>query len=120
MFEAYGKQVTVSVKEGSLIPKDPMSEANEALTLAAGGLIDPVTMFDKLDFPDPLEAAKRLYTWQAAPQLMFPEVGQAVETEQDIQATKEAIRETEQQAANSSMAEDSNTDAKSEKSSSSK
>lgn len=120
MFEAYQKQVTVSVKEGSLIPKDPMSEANEALTLATAGLIDPVTMFDKLDFPDPLEAAKRLYMWQAAPQLMFPELGQAVEVEQEIQATKEAIRNTEEQAANNSMAEDSNTDAKSEKSSSSK
>jgi len=98
MFEVYGQDIIVSVKEGSLIPKDPMSEANEALMLAQSNLLDPVTMFDKLDYPDPMEAAKRLYTWQAAPQLMFPDIGAAVEVESDIQSTKEQIKDTESDA----------------------
>jgi len=100
LFQAYNKEIRVSVKEGSLIPKDPMSEANEALTLAQANLLDPITMFDKLDYPDPQKKAKRLFLWQTAPQLMFPDLLKAVETEEDIKTTKEQIREQEDTDAN--------------------
>lgn len=58
--DLFGKQMLVSVKEGSLIPKDPLTRRNEAVDLAQAGLIDPLTMFERLDYPDPKEAAKRL------------------------------------------------------------
>ncbi len=68
----------VSVKEGSLIPKDPVSERNEAIDLWAARAIDPITLFERLDFPNPRESAKQLYIWMTHPELMFPDVQQQV------------------------------------------
>lgn len=70
-------KVVVSVKEGSLLPKDEFSEANTALTLGQQNLLDPISLYDKLGFSDPQGSAERLYVWQTAPQLLFPEASRA-------------------------------------------
>ena len=70
-------KVAVSVKEGSLIPKDEMAEANMSLELARMNRIDDITLLDKLDFPDPKATAERNYMQLNAPQLLFPEAGRA-------------------------------------------
>lgn len=54
----------ITVKEGSLIPKDPLTQRNEAIELWSANAIDPRTLYTKLDYPDPNEATKQLILWQ--------------------------------------------------------
>jgi len=74
-----GYPVSVSVKPGSLIPKDPLTQRNEAVDLWNAQALDPETLFDRLDFPNPQEAAKKLLLWKmisagaAPPTLLFPD-----------------------------------------------
>lgn len=67
----FTKKLTVSVKEGSLIPKDDLTERNEAVDLWSAGALSPIDLFDKLQFANPLEMAKRLFLWQNFPQALF-------------------------------------------------
>jgi hypothetical protein len=64
----------VSVKEGSLIPRDELSKRNEAIDLWGAGALDPETLFERLGFADPKQAAETLYLWKFAPQSLFPKV----------------------------------------------
>lgn len=58
------KTLSITVKEGSLIPKDPLTQRNEAIDLWSANAIDPKSLYQKLDFPDPDEAANQLILWQ--------------------------------------------------------
>lgn len=58
------KTLTITVKEGSLVPKDPLTQRNEAIDLWSANAIDPRSLYKKLDFPDPDEAANQLILWQ--------------------------------------------------------
>ena len=61
--ENIDRQVTVSVKEGSLIPKDSLTQRNEAIDLFNAGALDPVTLYKRLEFPNPQESAEKLQAW---------------------------------------------------------
>lgn len=69
--------LTVSVKDGSMIPKDPVTSREEVMELWAQGAVDPITFFEKLDFANPRESAMQLYLWKADPIQLFPELAQA-------------------------------------------
>lgn len=56
--------LTVTVKEGSLIPKDPLTQRNEAIDLWSANAIDPLNLYKKLEFPDPVGATNQLILWQ--------------------------------------------------------
>lgn len=56
--------LSVTVKEGSLIPKDPLTQRNEAMDLWSANAIDPRTLYSKLGWGDPNEAATQLILWQ--------------------------------------------------------
>jgi hypothetical protein len=58
------KTLTITVKEGSLVPKDPLTQRNEAIDLWSANAIDPLNLYKKLDFPNPSEAANQLILWQ--------------------------------------------------------
>lgn len=58
------KTLSITVKEGSLVPKDPLTQRNEAVDLWSQGAIDPLNLFKKLDFPDPVQATQQLILWQ--------------------------------------------------------
>jgi len=58
------KKLTVTVKEGSLIPKDPLTQRNEAIDLWSANAIDPLSLYKRLDFPDPNAATQSLILWQ--------------------------------------------------------
>lgn len=76
------KTLDITVKEGSLIPKDPLTQRNEAIDLWSAGAIDPITFFKKLDVSDPVGEATMLLTWQLVqkgvlpPQAYIPSFGQ--------------------------------------------
>ena len=96
--ELYAKNPTrlirASVKPGSMIPTDPMSERTEALKLWENEAIDPITLFKKLDFADPKEAAKQLYIWKTAPYMLFgddPEIQKIMQQQQPTDTPKVSI-----------------------------
>lgn len=69
----YGqKRLRVSIKEGSLIPKDSLTQRNEAIELFTAGALDPIELFKKLDYPDPEESARKLVKWKQ--NMLFPDL----------------------------------------------
>jgi hypothetical protein len=71
------RQFVVSVMAGSMKPKDEISEMNMAIDLWSKQALDPITLFKRLDYPDPTETAKQVAMWVTNPQLYmatyFPE-----------------------------------------------
>lgn len=65
------RKILVTVKEGSLVPTDDVSKANQATDLWTAGAIDPVSLYARLGFADPREQAKQLYLWQTNPMEYF-------------------------------------------------
>lgn len=70
------RKLTVSVREGSLIPKDPITKRQEAIELWGAGALDPISLFMAMDFPNPRESAKTLFLWKSNPQALFPDLAQ--------------------------------------------
>lgn len=58
------KQLDITVKDGSLIPKDPLTQRNEAIDLWSANAIDPVNFYKRLDYADPSGMAQSLILWQ--------------------------------------------------------
>ena len=89
------KQLTVSVKEGSMIPDSDLEKSQQAETLLSQGNIDPISAYDRMNFPNPRETAERTYMWKAAPEMLFPEIGQAIEQKQMQQQAQMALQATQ-------------------------
>jgi len=72
-------KIMVTVKEGSMVPKDPLTLRNQAVDLWSANGIDPISLGKALEMPDPYEYAKNLLMWKMisegllAPQAMFPD-----------------------------------------------
>ena len=93
----FGKtKLLVGVKEGSMIPHDPINKRNEAIDLWTAQGIDPITFFDRLEFPNPREAAKNLFLWKADPIALFPDLQQAQQQQQVIQQQQMAQQQQSQ------------------------
>lgn len=74
-------KLVISVKEGSLLPKDSVTEANQAIDLASAGLMSLIDLYKKLDDPNPEEKAANVWLQQNAPQILYandPRVQQAL------------------------------------------
>lgn len=94
-------ELSVGVKDGSMIPHDPMAKRVEAVELWKTKGIDPITFFDRLEFPNPRESAKLLYQWNANPISLFPDL---LAEQQQQQAQQQAQQQQEQQGAQASQA----------------
>lgn len=70
----FGPKLTISVKEGSLVPQDSMSKRAEAIDLWTNNALDPISLYTALEMPNPRELAKTLYLWQTNPSALFPEL----------------------------------------------
>lgn len=68
------RKIQVSVREGSLIPKDPVTQQNLAVDLFQMGALDPKALFEKLDFADPIGSARDLMLFKADPMMYMQEV----------------------------------------------
>jgi len=64
MSDMIEKGVKVVIKSGTTLPTDELSKRREAMELWGMGALDPVTLFERLKFPNPEEAAKRLQLWK--------------------------------------------------------
>lgn len=58
------KSLQVTVKEGSMVPKDPLTQRNEAMDLWSANAIDPLTFYKRLDVADPAQSTQQLILWQ--------------------------------------------------------
>lgn len=71
------RQFVVSVSPDSMKPKDEITEMNLAVDLWKAQALDPINLFKKLNYPDPLETAKQVSMWITNPQgymmTYFPE-----------------------------------------------
>ena len=71
------RQFVVSVTPDSMKPKDEITEMNLAVQLWEAKALDPISLFKKLNYPDPLETAKAVALWTTNPQAyiatFFPE-----------------------------------------------
>jgi len=101
-------KLLVGVKEGSMIPHDPVTKRNEAVELWAAQAIDPITLFDRLEFPNPRESAKQLFLWKANPIALFPDLlaaqqqqmaQQQAQQQQQIATQQQEQQKVEQQKA---------------------
>lgn len=74
-------KIIISVKEGSLLPKDSTSIANQAIELASMGRISNIDLFKRLEFPNPEELAANVWLEVNAPHVLYkdnPDVMQAL------------------------------------------
>lgn len=82
-----GPELTITVKEGSLIPKDSLTKANQAIDLAEAGLMDPLTLYTRMDDANPKEVAGRTMLYKADPmaymQKYFPDMAPPQQQQQE-------------------------------------
>lgn len=75
-------RVRISVKEGSLLPKDSASIANQAIELANGGKMSLLDLYKRLDYPNPEELAANVWLEENAPEVLYgkdPRVAQVLQ-----------------------------------------
>lgn len=68
------KPMLVSVKDGSMIPKDPLTTRNEAMDLYNAGALDLLSLYEKLNVENPKEVATRTMIFKADPMMYLTEV----------------------------------------------
>lgn len=92
-------RLVVSVKEGSLLPKDSIAIANQAIELGTAGKMSLVDMYKRLEYPNPEQMAANVWLETNAPHLLYkdnPLVQEAL-AQQAAAAHAEAIAETEKE-----------------------
>lgn len=75
-------KLIISVKEGSLLPKDTASEAQQAMELAMAGKMSLVDLYKKLEDPNPEEKAANVWLEVNAPHILYqkdPRIMQAMQ-----------------------------------------
>jgi hypothetical protein len=75
--DEFGVKLTVGVKEGSMLPQDPVAKRQDAIQLWSEHALDPITLFERLEFPNPRESAKNLFLWLSDPVQLFPDLAAA-------------------------------------------
>lgn len=64
-------KIVVSVKEGSLLPKDSTTLANQAIELSTGGKMSLLDLYKKLDYANPEELAANVWLEINAPEILY-------------------------------------------------
>lgn len=65
-------KVVISVKEGSLLPKDSLTIANQAIELASAGKMSLKDLYTRLEDPNAEETAANAWLEINAPELLYP------------------------------------------------
>jgi hypothetical protein len=64
----FDERVVISVAPNSMKPKDEITEQNLAIDMWNAKALDPLTLFERLDDPDPKQTAERVVLWTTNPQ----------------------------------------------------
>lgn len=82
-------KVSISVKEGSLLPKDSTTLANQAMELAVQGKMSVLDLYKSLDYSNAEELAANVWLEINAPEILYakdPRVAQVVQIKQQAAA----------------------------------
>ena len=82
-------KIKIKVKPGSAMSIDKDARRAEAIQLASAKLIDPITLFERLDYSNPREMAMKLFQWMTNPLDLFPELKAQVVAQQQAQQQAE-------------------------------
>jgi len=66
-------RLNISVKEGSLLPKDSTTIANQAIELAGAGKMSTIDLYKRLEYPDAENLAANAWLEINAPQILYAE-----------------------------------------------
>ena len=66
--------IEIIIKSGTTMPTDKSRQRAEALELSKAGLIDPMTLFEALEHPNPKEEAKRMVLYNTDPMAYLKEI----------------------------------------------
>lgn len=78
-------KVRVKIKEGSLLPKDATTLANQAIELAGSGAMSKLDLYKALQYPNPEELAANAWLEVNAPDVLYandPRVAQVLQRQQ--------------------------------------
>lgn len=92
-------KIVVSVKEGSLLPKDSITLANQAIELGLSGKMSLIDMYKQLEYPNPEEMAANVWLEVNMPHLLYkdnPLIMEAMALQQS--AATEALQMEDQKA----------------------
>lgn len=74
--------VKVTVKSGSMMPVSKEQQRQQALELFRIGAIDPYTLHERLETPNPEQAAQRLQAWITQKQILLDGMGGGMDEQQ--------------------------------------
>lgn len=92
-------RLTVSVKEGSMLPKDNVSEANQAIELAIAGKMSLLDMYKKLEAPNPEEMAANMWLELNSPQTLYandPRIAQVMQQQAEAAQQQQQMQQDQQ------------------------
>lgn len=78
-------KVVISVKEGSLLPKDSTTIANQAIELASAGKMSNLDLYKRLEYPNAEEIAANAWLEVNAPEVLYskdPRIAQVMAARQ--------------------------------------
>lgn len=75
------KNIKITVKPGSTLPTDKLSQRAETIELAKANKIADVDFFERMDFPNAKEMAKNLFLQENAPEKLYPELVKEMEAD---------------------------------------
>jgi len=81
-------QSGITVKGGTTLPTDKLSQREEALDLGKANKIDNITFFERLGFPNPREMARKLFLHEVAPDQLYIGEIDIEEAEEDVERLK--------------------------------
>ncbi len=94
-------RIEISIKEGSLLPKDSTTIANQAIELSTQGKMSTIDLYKRLEYSNPEELAANAWLEQNAPEILYqdnPMVMQAIQMKQQAaQLQQQAQSEAEMQ-----------------------
>ena len=90
-------KLVISVKEGSLLPKDSIAIANQAMQLAGMNKISNIDLYKRLEYPNPEEMAANVWLEATAPEILYKDNPLVQEVLQMMQANAQAQQEQQKQ-----------------------
>ena len=79
MKEGIKKRIKITVKPGSTLPVDKLTQRNEAIELAKADKISDLDFFERMDYPNPREMAKRVFLQKNKPEMLYPDLVKEME-----------------------------------------
>jgi hypothetical protein len=77
-----GTKIVIKVQDGSMVPQDELSIYNEAMNLWENGVLDPLSLFEKLKDSNPQERTTRLMMYKTNPAQYMAQYLQVMPTAQ--------------------------------------